>query len=48
MPRIFSATGFVHLGFTFFVDEIPGVEVEEVLVPVTEDHVEWQCKARLL
>lgn len=48
MPRIMSATGFVHLGLTFFVDEIPGVDVEEVLVPVTEDRVEWKCNVLLL
>ncbi len=48
MPRIMSATGFVYLGLVFFVDEIPGVDVEEVLVPVTEDHIEWKCNARLL
>jgi hypothetical protein len=48
MPRITSATGFVHLGLTFFVDEIPGVDVEEVLVPVTEDQIEWKCNVRLL
>jgi hypothetical protein len=43
-----SATGFVHLGFAFFVDEIPGVDVEELLVPVTEDQIEWKCDVRLL
>ena len=48
MPRIVTATGFVNLGFAFFVDEIPGVEIEQVLVPVTEDQIEWECKARLL
>ena len=48
MPRIISATGFVYLGLTFFLDEIPGVDVEEVLVPVTEDQIEWKCNAQLL
>ena len=48
MPRVASATGFVPLGFTFFVDEIPGVDVEEVLVPVTEDQIEWKCNVWLL
>ena len=47
MPRIVSATGFVHIGFAFFVDEIPGVDIEEVPVRVTEEYIEWQCKRRL-
>lgn len=48
MPRLVSATGFVRLGFVFFVDEVPEVDMERVLVPVTEDRIEWECKARLL
>jgi hypothetical protein len=36
------------VGFAFFVEEIPGVDVEEVLVPVTEDQIEWKCNVRLL
>jgi hypothetical protein len=47
-PRIMSATGFVNLGFAFVVDEIPDVDVEKVLVPITEDQIEWKCNVRLL
>ena len=48
MPRVSSATGFVNLGLSFFVDDAPGIDVEQVLVPVTEDQIVWKCKARLL
>jgi len=44
-PRIASATGFVVLGLSFIVDEMPSVDVEEVPVPVTEDEIEWKCNS---
>lgn len=31
--------------FGFFIDDAEQVEVEEVVVPITEDFIEWKCKA---
>lgn len=43
-PVIDSMSGYVNLGFAFFVDDIPNVEIQRIIVPIVEDYIEWECK----
>ena len=47
-PVIMSMSGDVNLGFAFVVDDLPEVEVQQVMVPIVEDFIEWECKATLV
>lgn len=32
----------------FMLEEIPGVEIEEVTVPMTQDYIDWDCEVRMM
>jgi hypothetical protein len=45
---IVSMSGYVNVGFAFVVDDLPEGEIRQVMVPIVEDYIEWECKAILL
>lgn len=47
-PVIVSMSGFMDLGLAFVVDDLPGVAIRRIKVPVVEEYIEWQCKAILV
>jgi len=42
-PVVVGESGHVNLGSAFVLDDVPA-EIEQIIVPVVDDYVEWQCK----
>jgi len=42
-PVITAMSGYVNLGLSFVVDDLPELEVQQFTVPIVEDYIEWQC-----
>jgi len=44
-PVVVGESGHVNVGSAFVLDDVPA-EIEQIIVPVVDDYVEWQCKIR--
>ena len=47
-PHIVSMSDFFDVGNAFVLDNVQDVQIERVEVPVTEDYIEWKCRAWLV
>ncbi|HEY0463829.1 MAG TPA: hypothetical protein VGC79_06455, partial [Polyangiaceae bacterium] len=47
-PVIVSMSGYVNLGSAFVIHDLPEVAIQQIVVPVVDDYVEWHCKAILV
>lgn len=47
-PRIISMSDSVNIGSAFLLDDLAPAEIQQIVVPVVDDYIEWKCKTILV